>query len=419
MLVGFIVILTMAPIYAQAQEHAAHDTKQKQSGHKGGKHKNAEKNKHKGAQNQQHKDNKNEQREHRKIHLKKDQRKSLNLKVVNAEAGNIRETITAPATIAFDPDRVAHVGPLIAAKVKNVRKELGAQVEKGETLAVLESVALGKVKARYIRARARLETARADYQRQRKLADDKIASEAELLDSRAAFKEAQAELNSLREQLRLYGLDETAIAEITQDNDKLLSRYVLTSPISGTLQKRAISPGDSLTPKQTPLHVVNTNRMWVNIDVFEADIPYIARGQTVRFSTRVHPEKTFKGRVAFVSRELDPKTRTVRVQAVIDNPGGKLRAGMFGKARIQTTEAKHTVLVPIDAVQTIKGNEVVFVPGKHDGAYRAQPVKTGEENNGHVEILSGVKPGQNVVASGAFDLKSAITASGRSAAHSH
>ena len=428
-----LAILVLTAGTALAQNHDGHD------GHDRGKHgQKHDARKHAGNEkgkdtHKRHNDEKQTQKDHdkhddkkgkgdgarNKIHLKKDQRQSLNLKTTEVEAGSIRGTISAPATIAFDPDRVAHVGPLIDAKVKKVTQELGAKVEKGAPLAILESVRLGRVKARYMRAKAHLETAKADYQRQKKLADDKIASEAELLESRAKFKQAQSEVNSLREQLRLYGLDDAAITGITGDNDKLLSRYVLTSPISGTLQMRDISPGDSLSPDQTPLHVVNTHKMWVNIEVAESDIPYIAPGQTMTFTTRVYPGTDFEGRVQWVSHELDAKTRTVRVQAVITNKEQKLRAGMFGQARITTKGQKQTVLVPIDAVQSIKDRQVVFVPAQHDGGYRAVPVKTGEESNGRVEILSGLKPGSSVVSTGAFDLKSALTASGRSAAHSH
>jgi cobalt-zinc-cadmium efflux system membrane fusion protein len=92
---------------------------------------------------------------------------------------------------------------------------------------------------------------------------------------------------------------------------------------------------------------------------------------------------------------------------------------MFGKARISTAESLNTALIPIDAVQTIEGKKMVFVPGEEPGSFKPVPVVLGAENDGMVEIASGIQPGEPAVIAGAFDLKSALTATSRSASHGH
>lgn len=355
----------------------------------------------------------------RRVHLTEAQRSRLDLRVAKAEEGSAASTVKAPATVRFSSDRVARVGPRLEAKVVEVTRDLGERVEAGETVAVLDSVALGRAKARYLTAAAEHEAARAEYRRDRKLAEQQIVSESELLKSKAEYQRARAQRDSARAELRLYGLDESAVEQLAFGGDQPLSRYYLTSPVDGVVQKRDLVPGQTVSASQTPIHVVDDRRMWVMVEAFEKDLPRLTPGQRVKLTVRALPGRTFTGKTDWVSRELDEQSRTVRVRAVVNNDDGVLRAGMFGRARIRTEAGKRRALVPVDAVQVIDGEDVVFVPGEEPGAFLAVTVRTGNESDGKVAIRSGLKPGERVVVAGAFDLKSALSASGRSAAHSH
>lgn len=155
------------------------------------------------------------------------------------------------------------------------------------------------------------------------------------------------------------------------------------------------------------------------IEAYERNIPMLTVGQKVQLTVRALPEQDFEGRIDWISRALDPESRTLRVRAVMDNPEGLLRAGMFGTAQIRTRGDGRAALVPVDAVQTIEGRPTVFVPSEEDGAFRAVPVILGEESDGRVEVVAGIQPGDPVVVTGAFGLKSVMTAGSRSAAHGH
>ncbi|MES1945296.1 cation efflux family protein [Salinisphaera sp. PC39] len=353
------------------------------------------------------------------MHLTKTQRQRLSLKIASAEAGSTAALVQAPATVRFDADRVARVGPRLEAKVVEITKDLGEKVRAGETVAVLDSVQLGRAKADYLTAAARYESARADYRRDQKLAGRQIVSEAELLDSRVGYLQAKAERDAARAELRLYGLDESAIDAIAVGGEQPLSRYELSAPMAGVIQRRDVMPGQTVSADETPIHIVNSERMWVMVEVAETDMPRLAPGQRMKLTVRALPGRTFTGKTDWVSRDLDEQSRTVRVRAIVPNGDGLLRAGMFGTARIHTESEQRLALVPVDAVQTVDGRQVVFVPGQEPGAFRAMPVRTGAEADGRVEILAGVEPGERLVVSGAFDLMSALTASGRNAAHGH
>lgn len=356
---------------------------------------------------------------HNEIHLTEAQRRRLALRTAPAERGSAEAIVSLPATLTFDADRIAKIGPRLRAKVIEVVKDLGEPVSAGEPVVVMDSVALGKAKARYLTARARLETEKANYDREQALAAQKISSQAALLEARARYREAQAALESTIEELRLYGLSRETVGAIETGGEAPLSRYVLTSPIDGVVQERNLTPGQTVGPETTPIHVVNTTRLWVMIEAYERNIPMLAEDQTMHLTVRALPGRRFEGRIDWVSRALDPESRTLRARAVVDNPDSMLRAGMFGTANVHVDTEGPAALVPVDAVQTIGDRPAVFVPGHEPNVFRAVPVVLGEEAGGMVEIASGIRPGDEVVISGAFDLKSVMTAGGRSADHSH
>lgn len=355
----------------------------------------------------------------RKIHLSKIQRQRLDIKVAEAGSGSASAMVQAPATVQFDADQVARVGPRLEAKVVEVSKDLGDPVKAGDTVAVFDSVELGRAKARYLTAQARYAAALAEYQRDKSLADQKITSQAELLKSKAKFLETRAGRDANRAELRLYGLDEQAIKNVSIGGKQPLSRYTLIAPIDGTIQRRDLVPGQTVSAQETPVHIVNTGQMWVFIEAYEQDLVRLQPGLPVTLTVRALPGETFKGKTDWVSHELDEQARTVRVRASLPNPDGKLRAGMFGTARIQTQSQAHYALVPIDAVQTIEDEAVVFIPSGEANEFEAVSVTTGSEGGGQIEIREGLMPGDAVVAVGAFDLYSALSAGSRSAAHSH
>ncbi|WP_441000449.1 efflux RND transporter periplasmic adaptor subunit [Fodinibius sp. SL11] len=355
----------------------------------------------------------------REVHLTEKQENSLGIKVETLSEGDASSTISRPASVGYDLDQIAKVGPRIEAKVVKVIKDLGERVKKDEPIALMSSVGLGKAKAEYIRLRARLKAEEARYKREQSLYDQEISSQAELLDAEANYQEAKAELNSAAEALRLYGMSQNDIKNIEAGSDRPLSHFYLTSPLDGVIQERDISPGQTISPSETPIHVANLSKMWVMIDAYEQDIRYLNKGQNVSLSVRSIPGETFEGKTDWVSYALEKETRTMPVRAIVENPNGQLRAGMFGTARISTGKERNVAMIPIDAVQTIEGEKVVFVPGKENGSYKPVEVMLGRENEGYVEIASGLKPGQQAVIAGAFDLKSALTAQGRSASHGH
>jgi cobalt-zinc-cadmium efflux system membrane fusion protein len=385
----------------------AHANEEKESGHKAPEHEES-------GREEEHEGH--EEEGGRQISLTAEQRKLLDLQTSVARGGRADEMIVVPATTHFNQNRISHVGPLLPGRVATVEADLGQQVKRGDPLAILISPELGRAKARFLRLAAEREAARADWQRQQRLAKQDIASEADLLDAKARYRATAAELDAAQASLLAMGLSEADIDKI--DSDAALNRYVLTSPQDGAVEKRDLAPGQQLSSSDSPFLVAATDSLWVFADVYEKSASVVAAGQAVRFKA-AGAAGALEGKVDWVANHLDETSRTLRVRAVVNNSEANLKAGQYGQLMILREAERPVPLVPVDAVQQINGRSHVFVPTEQPGQYQAREVSTAEEGHGLVEITSGIDIGTTVVAAGAFDLKSALTASGRSAAHSH
>ena len=387
-------------------DEGKHDGGHKKGGHKKGKHKKTQaKGEHGGG--------------HRAVAIGAEKAQSLGIEVDTLAAGSATSTISRPATVQFDPDRVAQIGPRVEGKIVRVTKDLGDRVQEDEAVAVLSSVELGKAKSQYLTAQARLTTHRRAYEREKALRADSISSEAALLEAKAQFEQARAEFRAAKEALRLYGLSEADVKPAGK-REMPLSHFRVTSPVTGTLQKRDVEIGQTVSAQETPFHVANSSKMWVMIDAYERDLAAVEEGQRVRLTMSSLPGERAQGRIDFISQMLEEETRTLRMKAVVPNPDGLLRDGMYGRAHISTEAPVERALISTDAVQKIHGSPSVFVPGHKPGHFRAVTVRLGQESqNGMVELLSGLQPGDVAVTEGAFNLRSTLTAKTRSAAHSH
>lgn len=349
------------------------------------------------------------------VHITPEQVKEMGIVVEPLKGGLVNSKIQRPATVQFNPDKTVKMGPRISAKVEKVQVDLGDNVSKGQALAYLSSVELGKIKADYLSQLSHFQTKQKAYQREKKLYGEKISSEADYLQAKAEFENARADLESSKATLELFGI----AAENVGNQDYPLSYFVLNSPLSGVVQERNLSPGQTLSPNSTPIHIVNNSEMWVMVDAYERDIAYIQTGQAISLTVKSLPGKVFTGKIDWISNALDPDSRTLKIRAVVNNKKGLLKEGMYGTAGIINNEERKNPIIPVDAVQKIETEQVVFIPGDEEGSFKPVEVITGNENNGWVEIAGNIKIGEPVVTAGAFDLMSTVTSKTRSAAHGH
>jgi cobalt-zinc-cadmium efflux system membrane fusion protein len=331
------------------------------------------------------------------------------IRLGTAEAGVLTGAFEVPAEVQLNPDRVAHISPLVEGQLLSVDVTLGDQVEAETQLARLRSVELGQARAELSRTTSLRDVAEQNRDRQRRLREEGISSERSLLEAELAYEQADAERDAARSRLRVFGLRGGSGPDMT-----------LESPIAGVVVERHATRGENVSPDDTLFIVADLSRVWVIGRVYEQQVAQVASGMTATLTLNAYPGRTWTGTVDFVGATLDESTRTLPIRVEIDNPDGLLRPGLFGSLRLASGQPTSTsVVVPLSAVQTVDNRTVVFVPGHEDGEFAAHAVTTGRENTRQVEVLEGLDPGARIVVEGAFILKSELMRGELGHGHAH
>jgi cobalt-zinc-cadmium efflux system membrane fusion protein len=292
--------------------------------------------------------------------------------------------------------------------VVDVRVSVGSDVKQGSVLAVLDSTELGQAKAEYLKAQTLFELAKANYEREKGLFDQKIAAKKDVLVAEAEYRKTEAEVRSLHERLRLYGLPDQAINNLNNSP----SQYALTSPGRGVVIERGISKGEVIEASKKVFTISDLSTVWVLLNIYEKDLAKVQKGSAVKIQTESYPEEIFTGKVTYIGDVVDPQTRTVLVRVEIANPRARLKPGMFATAEILTgVSSRQALMIPTSAIQKIQGKPSVFVQEK-DGSFGKRELELGRELGGNVEVKSGLEQGELVVIAGAFTLKSELLKEG-------
>jgi len=356
-----------------------------------------------------------------RVRLTPEARAAINLETVPAATEELKSEIQATGEIKANAYKLAHVSPRISGKAIEVSGVLGQQVAPGESLALLDSLELGERKSAFLRARADLDVAKRNHERERRLFGQRISSEREYLEAKGEFERSEAAYQAAREALRLVGLSNTEIDAIKWEtgDDKRLSYFPLIAPFAGTIIERHVTIGELIGPADKPFTIADLSSVWVLLNVYEKDLANLSEGAAVRVSVTAYPGETFDGKVLYISRQIEPGTRTAEARIEVPNGDGRLRPGMFARASIVSTSADTTtsLMVPRAALQRVRDETVVFVPvGENE--FEMRKVEVGRESEEQTQILAGLGEGERVVTEGAFYLKSAILKDAMSG-HSH
>lgn len=301
---------------------------------------------------------------------------------------------------------------------------------------------VGENKGRLLSGYARVRAAEANYARERELREKGLSTESDLLAAQEAFNSTQADyfaaleevdftyrlrlqeaersarialsaVENAERRLHLLGLTETQVADTTHEPDVEFARYTLAAPIGGRIVDKHITPGEVVGTEAPVYTIADIDTVWLNVSVYSQYASQIAEGHSVV----VHAAgRTTSGVVDSVSAVANESTRTLSARVVIDNTDRSWKPGEFVTARVETGRSLAVRVVPLDAIQTFEGRQVIFVQDA-DGI-EPVPVRLGRRNDEMVEILSDdIALGTPVVVANSFLMKSEL---GKSAAgHDH
>jgi RND family efflux transporter MFP subunit len=186
-----------------------------------------------------------------------------------------------------------------------------------------------------------------------------------------------------------------------------LGYTVVVSPMPGYISDRPADLGEYVSPQQKVATVVNLNPLRVRIDVPEQAIPQIHTGESVSVSVAGYPDRSFAGRVARVSPNVTASSRTLTVEADVENSKAELKPGQFATVRILLPQSEPAVLVPLRALRTVSGSTYVYVI--KNGHAEQRLVQTGQTEGDLVELKSGVAADELVATSNVDQLSDGVT----------
>ncbi|HUV35507.1 MAG TPA: efflux RND transporter periplasmic adaptor subunit [Patescibacteria group bacterium] len=329
----------------------------------------------------------------------------LGIDVLVAVPGTIGRTVELPGEIVLNADRVVHIIPRVGGIVREVRKRLGDDVTEGEIMAVIESRELADATAEYLASRERRAMALTVFDREEALWQKKISSEQEFLDAKRELMEARIANRAAEQKLLALGLSTDALERLPAQPGSNLTRNEIRSPVGGTVIRKQIGLGEALGGDAEVYVVADLGTVWVDISVYQGDLPFVKPGQRV-FIAVGDGAPPIEGVIDYVGPILGEETRTALARVILPNPAGRLRPGAFVTATVFLDEVNVPVVVPEDAVQDLDGEPVVFV--WTGSGFEAGIVTTGRMSGGAVEIVSGLDPGQRYAAAGAFNLKAKL-----------
>ena len=334
--------------------------------------------------------------------------------------GAIAQSLSLPAEIRFDADRVANVSPKVSGVIGKLYASEGDHVARGDTLALIKSRELAGLKAAWLTAETRKALASQALAREEKLFADKITSEADLQAARAEFEAAKADSDAAENELHAAGVSHAALERISTAADGDNANAYLTAPIAGTVVRRTVMLGETVSAGDAgadPLFtLVDDSVVWADIAVYKQDIARIRVGAPVALKTD-SGEILAQSTIAFVLPVISETSRTATARVIVDNPDGTLRPGQYVTADLSVGTSEQVLRVPEAAIQLVEDRPSVFVPV--EGGYAPRAVMTGTKSGGFVEIRSGLMAGEAVVTDGAFTLKAQLEKDAFGDGHGH
>lgn len=322
------------------------------------------------------------------------------IKVMPAGQTQISDTLRVAGKVDFDQTRVTRIGATVTGRVIEIQAHLGQQVKVGDSLAVINSTELGEAQLTYLKARAHADLQARSVERARQLFAADVIGKAELQRRESELSIASAEQRGAADQLRVLGMSSAAINKLGVTG-AINSVTSVASTMAGTVVERQVAQGQVVQPADALYVVADLSRVWVTAEVPEQQAALVKAGQTVDIEVPALGSR-LSGKLIFVADTVNPETRTIAVRSVVDNANRQLKPAMLATMLIQAAPVQR-VVIPAEAVVRDSDADNVFVEVAAQ-QFRLTPVRLGPDMDGKRAVLSGLKPEQRILVSGAFHL---------------
>ena len=367
--------------------------------------------------------------------------------------------LNVTGAVEANPQQTLAVTLLVGGRVERVNVAVGDRVGAGAVLAVIASPQIVELRGNLrtartrldlaernlarvkraenrvavLQAKAKLDEAQATLDRTRRLIELGAGAGKDLIAAEAAYKSAKADFDFQsnialsREVQEAQSAVETARTEVAQIRSSLsalgasgdgrgtggsTALITVRAPASGIVTERFVNDGAGVDAGKPLFTITNLSTVWVIANVPEANIGQVRQGTYAEIRATALGSGKLIGRVSYIDPQLNEATRTARVRVEMQNPGERLRPGMFVEVGLQagtSAASGEELVVPTEAIQRIGDRTFVFIPQeKEPGRFETRDVQIGAETNGYTRVLSGLELGEPVVTKGSFALKSQL-----------
>ena len=323
------------------------------------------------------------------------------IKISEVSQSDVSDILRVAGQIDFDEQALTRIGASVTGRVTQINAQLGNEVKKGDTLALINSSELSNSQLAYLKARSEKEFHRRTVQRAKTLFEADVISAAELQRRESEYEVASAQTRAAQDQLRVLGVNLKAMEELatTGSIDSVAS---VMATIKGVVVERKVTTGQVVQPADVLFTVADLSRVWAVAQVPEQQVAQVKVGQSVRIEVPALQNEQLLGKLIYVGQTVNPETRTVLVRTELDNTSGRLKPSMLASMLIESTPKKQLV-IPTSAVVREQDADYVFIEEK-PGSFRLKPVRLSSEHNGQRVVLDGLSQGMRIVSDGAFHL---------------
>ena len=325
------------------------------------------------------------------------------LQVVPVEKGPLPRTLRLSGAVAYNAFETTPVFAAIGGPVHEILVAPGQFVQAGQPLLTVTSPDYSAARSAYIKARDAFALAEKLYVRAQDLYAHGAISEADLQQAQSNETQAHADLESSADALRALGIKDPE--GLVKNPAKATAEVSVPAPVAGEIVERLVGPGQLLQSGATQCFTIsNTNTVWVLVNVYQGDLPYVHVGDTVEINTDAYPE-LFHGKISYIAPALDPNTRTLQARIVTQNPGRKLKRDLYVTALVNAGAIADAITVPDAAILRDTENQPFVYVETSVNKFARRVVTIGSADAERTQVTTGLKEGERVVGDGSLFLQ--------------
>ena len=302
------------------------------------------------------------------------------VQIIHVEPTTLVRTLRLTGAVAYNGFRTVPVITQVSGPVSRIVVFPGQHVKQGEPMLYATSPDYSQLRTNYLKAKSAYALAEKNYVRTKDLYEHK------------AFVDFCGDTLGIT--------DPDALVQAPPSFE-----VPVKAPINGEVVEQDVAAGQLLQTGATQCFMISdTSTVWVLVNVYQKDLPYVRVGDSVTIQTDTYPD-VFPGRIAYVAASLDPNTRTLQARIETRNPGEKLKKDMYVTATVKGGKIQNAIALPDSAILRDAENEPFVYAAVAPNQFGMRHVTTGESVNGQTEVTSGIKPGDQVVGEGSLFLQ--------------